>query len=374
MRKVLLITTIYLPQIGGPATFINHFARFLTEKGYKVTVVCISDKKHLEIDSQESFSVYRITPGFFKATFYLRKWLILLFTIFTNDKVLLNGLEEDSYKICKLLRRKYILKIVGDKAWEFGRNNSLTTLNIDEFQKEPIENHRLFKIRKMMLNYVKSAHLVYVPSDYLKGIVIGWGIKAEDVIVIHNCVPLQTIKKVENKSNDLFKLLFIGRVTNWKGVESLLVAVNGISNVEVTICGDGPALIVYQELNRRLGNSNVIFTGRVTPSVISDFLARTDVLVLASLYEGLSHTLLKAISFGKPCIASNIGGNPEVIKHGYNGLLFDPYNHNELREHILKLMNDNDYYNKLADGAVSSTFRFGVNDNFVKVENLLMQL
>jgi glycosyltransferase involved in cell wall biosynthesis len=288
--------------------------------------------------------------------------------------VLLNGLEEDSYKICKLLRRKYILKIVGDKAWEFGRNNSLTTLNIDEFQKEPIENHRLFKIRKMMLNYVKSAHLVYVPSDYLKGIVIGWGIKAEDVIVIHNCVPLQTIKKVENKSNDLFKLLFIGRVTNWKGVESLLVAVNGISNVEVTICGDGPALIVYQELNRRLGNSNVIFTGRVTPSVISDFLARTDVLVLASLYEGLSHTLLKAISFGKPCIASNIGGNPEVIKHGYNGLLFDPYNHNELREHILKLMNDNDYYNKLADGAVSSTFRFGVNDNFVKVENLLMQL
>jgi glycosyltransferase involved in cell wall biosynthesis len=372
MRKVLLITTIYLPQIGGPATFINHFARFLTEKGYKVTVVCISDKQYLEIDSKESFTVYRITPGFFKVTFYLRKWLILLYTIFTNDKVLINGLEEDSYKICKLLRRKYILKIVGDKAWEFGRNNSLTTLNIDEFQKEPIKDHRLFKIRKMMFNYLQAAYLVYVPSDYLKGIVIGWGKKAEDVIVINNSVPLQKINKVEKKLDGIFKLLFVGRITNWKGVESLLMAVNGITNLEVTICGDGPVLNVYQEMNRRLGNSNVLFTGRVTSSVVRELLSGTDVLVLASLYEGLSHTLLEAISFGKPCIASNIGGNPEIIKHGYNGLLFEPYNYKELREHILKLMIDYDYYNKLANGAIDSTSKFNVNDNFVNVENLLM--
>lgn len=374
MIKILLITTIYPPQIGGPATFINHFARFLTEKGNKVTVVCISDKKHPEIDNKESFSVYRITPGFFKVTFHLRKWLILLYTIFTNDKVLLNGLEEDSHKICKLLKRKYILKIVGDKAWEVGRNNSLTTLNVDEFQKEEIENKRLSGIRKMMQQYVQAASFVYVPSNYLKGMVIGWGKKAEDVVVVNNSVPVKKIDKIDKKTNELFKILFVGRITNWKGVELLLIAVNRIENVEVTICGDGPALNVYQEMNRRLGNSNVVFTGRVTPSVVSDLLTGTDVLVLASLYEGLSHTLLEAISFGKPCIASNIGGNPEVIKHGYNGLLFEPYNHFELKEHILKLMNDNDYYNKLANGALESTLKFEIEDNFNKVENLLIKL
>lgn len=372
--KILLVTYDYPPSIGGPATFINHFGRFLVKKGNKVTVVCVSNKKHLEIDKQESFKVYRITPGFFKVTFHFRKWLILFYTIFSNDKVLLNGFENESYRVCKLLRKKYILKIVGDRAWEFGRNNSLTTLNIDEFQKEPIENHSLLQIRKMMQNYVKAAYLVYVPSVYLKGIVIGWGKKAEDVMVIHNSVPLQTINKVEKKSNGIFRILFVGRITNWKGVESLLMAVNGITNVEVTICGDGPALNVYQEMNRRLGNRNVVFTGRVPTSVVSDFLTRTDVLVLASLYEGLSHTLLEAISFGKPCIASNIGGNPEVIKNGYNGLLFEPYNHFELKEHILKLMNDNDYYNKLANGALESTLKFDIEDNFNKVENLLIKL
>lgn len=374
MKKILLVTTIYPPQIGGPATFINHFARFLNEKGNKVTVVCISDKKFPEIDKQESFKVYRITPGFFKVTFHLRKWLILFYTIFSNDKVLLNGLEEESYKICKFLNKKYILKIVGDKAWENGRNKSLTTLNIDEFQKEKIENNTLLQIRLKMQSYVQGASLVYVPSDYLKGIVIGWGKKADDVVVVHNSVPVQTINKIEKKSNGLFKILFVGRITNWKGVELLLMAVNGMNNVEVTICGDGPALSVYEEMNRRLGNSNVIFTGRIKPSVVSELLTQTDVLVLASLYEGLSHTLLEAISFGKPCIASNIGGNPEVITHGYNGLLFDPYNHIELRDHILKLVNDNDYYNKLANGALESTLKFNIDNNFKKVEDLLLQL
>jgi len=374
MVKVLLITTIYPPQIGGPATFINHFARFLTEKGNKVTVVCISDRKYPEMDNKEMFSVYRITPGFFKVAFHLRKWLILLYTIFTNDKVLLNGLEEDSHKICKLLKRKYILKIVGDKAWEFGRNNSLTTLNIDEFQKEEIENKRLAGIRKMMQQYVQDASFVYVPSNYLKGMVIGWGKKAEEVVVVNNSVPAKKVNKTNKKTKELFKILFVGRITNWKGVESLLMAANGMKNVEVTICGDGPVLNVYQEMNRRLGNSNVLFTGRVKPLVVSDLLTKTDVLVLASLYEGLSHTLLEAISLGKPCIVSNIGGNPEVIKHGYNGLLFEPYNYIELKEHILKLINDDDYYNKLANGALESSLKFDIEDNFNKVENLLIKL
>jgi glycosyltransferase involved in cell wall biosynthesis len=372
--KILLVTYDYPPSIGGPATFINHFGRFLVKKGNKVTVVCVSNKKHPEIDKQESFKVYRITPGFFKVTFHFRKWLILFYTIFSNDKVLLNGFEDESYRVCKLLRKKYILKIVGDRAWEFGRNNSLTTLSIDEFQKEPIENQSLSQIRKMMHNYVKAAYLVYVPSDYLKGIVMGWGKKEEDVVVIHNSVPIQTINKIEKKSNDLFKILFVGRITNWKGVELLLLAVNGMENVEVTICGDGPALSVYEEMNIRLGNTNVIFTGRIKPSVVSELLEQTDILVLASLYEGLSHTLLEAISFGKPCIASNIGGNPEVITHGYNGLLFDPYNHIELKEHILKLVNDNNYYNKLANGALESTLKFNIDNNFKKVEDLLLHL
>ena len=374
MKKILLVTTIYPPQIGGPATFINHFARFLAKKGNKVIVVCISDQKHPEIDNIESFTVYRITPGFLKVSFHLRKWLILLHTIFTSDKVLLNGLEEDAHKICKVLKRKYILKIVGDKAWEFGRNNSLTTLNVDEFQKEEIENKKLSDIRKMMQKYVQAASFVYVPSNYLKGMVIGWGKKAADVVVVNNSVPVKKIDMIDKKTNELFKILFVGRITNWKGVESLLMAVNGMTQVEVTICGDGPALSVYEEMNRRLGNTNVNFTGRIKPSIVSNLLIQTDILVLASLYEGLSHTLLEAISLGKPCIASNIGGNPEVITHGYNGLLFDPYNYIELKEHILKLVDDNDYYNKLANGALESTLKFDIEDNFNKVENLLIQL
>lgn len=373
MKSILLVTTIYPPQIGGPATFINHFGRYLCEEGYKVTVVCISEKKFPEIDQQESFKVYRITPGFFKLTFHLRKWLILFYAIFNNDKILLNGLEYESYAICKVLKKKYILKVVGDKAWEYARNNSLTTLNIDEFQKENIRNDKVLQKRQEMQSYIQGASLVYVPSEYLKEIVVNWGKEAEAVVVVHNSVPFQVVNKIEKTSSGLFRILFVGRITNWKGVELLLIAVNGMENVEVIICGDGPALSVYQELNRRLGNENVIFKGRVKSSEINEMLAQADILVLASLYEGLSHTLLESLSFGKPCIASNIGGNPEVISHGYNGLLFNPYDHNELKRLILMLVNDSNYYNKLADGAAESSLKFNIVNNFKKVEKLILE-
>jgi len=286
---------------------------------------------------------------------------------------LLNGLEYESYAICKVLKKKYILKVVGDKAWEYARNNSLTTLNIDEFQKENIRNDKVLQKRQEMQSYIQGASLVYVPSEYLKEIVVNWGKEAEAVVVVHNSVPFQVVNKIEKTSSGLFRILFVGRITNWKGVELLLIAVNGMENVEVIICGDGPALSVYQELNRRLGNENVIFKGRVKSSEINEMLAQADILVLASLYEGLSHTLLESLSFGKPCIASNIGGNPEVISHGYNGLLFNPYDHNELKRLILMLVNDSNYYNKLADGAAESSLKFNIVNNFKKVEKLILE-
>lgn len=372
--KILLTTYDFPPRIGGPATFISHFARYLEKKGNRVTVVCVSDKKYPEIDRLESFKTHRIVPGFFKITFYIRKWLTLFISILINDKILINGLEVESASICRLLKKKFILKIVGDRAWEFGRNTSRTTLNIDEFQRVEINDIQLLKIREKMQKYVNAASLVYVPSFYLKGIVEGWGKNPDDIVVIHNSVPHQEIYNNSRNANSPFKLLFVGRITNWKGLELLLLAVNGIDNIKVTVCGDGPSLNTYQELNRRIGNQNVTFLGRVKPNEVNEYLRKTDILVLASLYEGLSHTLLEAISYGKPCLASNIGGNPEVIVHGYNGLLFDPYNHEELRNQIVKLKQDEEYYNELALNAKESSLKFDMESNYQKIEELLWRI
>ncbi|MEO6722077.1 MAG: glycosyltransferase family 4 protein [Ferruginibacter sp.] len=372
MSKVLLVTTIYPPQIGGPATFINHFARFLSDKGHKVSVVCISEKKYPEMDKTEPFNIYRITPGFFRITFHLRKWIALIWFILTNDKILINGIYDESADICILFKKQYILKIVGDSAWEYARNNSLTTLNIDEFQTAEILSPQIQAIRKKMRKYVMNALFVYVPSMYLKTIVHGWGKEKDKIVVINNGVEMVEAKTLKpNTQNLTFKILFVGRITNWKGVEFLLAAVRDIKNIELNICGDGPALNFCIELNRRLGNSNVKFHGRVSHEVIKVHLENTDILVLPSLYEGLSHTILEAMAFGKPSLASAIGGNPEAIKHAHNGMLFNPYDLNELKDQILFLRDNPDFLIKLSAGCIDTINKFDSKQVYTQIEKLV---
>lgn len=371
MSKVLLVTTIYPPQIGGPATFINHFARFLCEKNHKVSVICISEKKYPEIDKTEKFNVYRITPGFFKITFHVRKWISLLWFILTNDKILVNGIENETAKICIFFRKQYILKIVGDFAWEHARNNSLTTLDIDEFQTEMRLSHEITVIRDRMNRYVNKASYVYVPSVYLKHIVEGWGKEKEKVVVINNGVEIEKDNYIKPVIGANLKILFVGRVTNWKGVDLLLVAVKDLKNVEVDICGDGPALNFCIELNRRLGNNNVTFHGRVSQKDIKEHLKNADILVLPSLYEGLSHTILEAMAYGRPSLASAVGGNPELIKHGYNGMLFNPYDLNQLKEQISFLINNSDFLKKLSEGCINTIKNYDSNEVYKQVEKLV---
>jgi glycosyltransferase involved in cell wall biosynthesis len=96
------------------------------------------------------------------------------------------------------------------------------------------------------------------------------------------------------------------------------------------------------------------------------------VLVLASLYEGLSHTLLEAMSMGIPCIASGVGGNPEVITHDADGLLVQPQHVDQLRESLLSLEQDEPRRFRLAQGAREKARRFDLRETAEKTLKLIV--
>lgn len=373
MSKILLITNIYPPQIGGPSTFINQFARFLAGKGHRVTVVCVSEKKHPELDNKENFLVKRITPGRLKIQFHIRKWGILTRYILTNNKILVNGLEAESSAVCTFFKKKYILKIVGDWAWEYARNNSLTHLNIDEFQNQHQLLPAILAVRRIRNSNVKNASLVYVPSNYLKKIVEGWGKESDKIIVINNGVALEDVSdnNLSGSDNNLLNIIFIGRITNWKGIDLLLLAIKDVTGVEVKICGDGPELTASIELNKKLKNTNVTFLGKVPAVEVKSYIQKADVLVLPSLYEGLSHTVLEAMAYGVPAIISNVGGNPELVNHGYNGLLFDPYDYIQLRDCIIKLRDSRNYLAELSSNCYKFVEDFDKFITYKQVEELI---
>ncbi len=111
----------------------------------------------------------------------------------------------------------------------------------------------------------------------------------------------------------------------WKGIDHLIRAIRAVPDVRLLIAGEGPdaarlrALVESEQVTDR-----ITFLGRVARERLGLYFRAADYTVLYSGYEGLSHTLLESLLAGTPVIASDKGGNPEVVRHNENGLLV-PY-------------------------------------------------
>ncbi len=374
MKKVLLITNIFPPHIGGPATFIDKLAHGLVGKGYRVTVICSSDRDSDDSDQYRPFKVRRVSLAI-REIYEIKIRLVLFWEMLFHRNIFVNGLELYTYHIARLLGRSFVLKIVGDTVWEMARNAGTTMLNIDDFQKDSGEQNENNIFSRRRNKYVNYARKIVTPSDYLRRMVIGWGADPARVLTIPNGIENEWISCSEplRRSSKKMDVIFVGRLTNWKGVETLLLALMDVENIYATVIGDGPEYPHLVELSRQLMlTDKVRFLGRQSQEKVIHHLSRAHVLVLTSLYEGLSHTLLEAFSMGIPCIASDCGGNREVVVQGENGLLVFPQDVKALRTALVKLLSDEDLRFRLACGAKSSANKFRLSETVSQVANLMI--
>ena len=135
----------------------------------------------------------------------------------------------------------------------------------------------------------------------------------------------------------------VARLTEVKGHKYFIDAAEIISrdndNVKFFIAGIGPKEEELKELIKQKGlTDKVVFTGFVDE--IYEVFNIIDINVISSLSEALCLSLIEGMSVGKPSVAADTGGIPEVIKNGYNGFLVPAGDAEGLADAILKLIHD----------------------------------
>ncbi|MEM3590264.1 MAG: glycosyltransferase family 4 protein, partial [Candidatus Bathyarchaeia archaeon] len=145
-------------------------------------------------------------------------------------------------------------------------------------------------------------------------------------------------------------VLFVGALTKWHGYKGLDILLRALAlargkdpGIRLLVVGEGHLKPAYMRLASDLGIGEIVaFAGDVSDDELPSYYACSDVLVLPSKdsSEGFGLTILEAGACGKPVIASRVGGLPEVVEDGGNGLLVPPNDEWALSEAILKVLGD----------------------------------
>ncbi|MCD4705486.1 glycosyltransferase family 4 protein, partial [bacterium] len=116
---------------------------------------------------------------------------------------------------------------------------------------------------------------------------------------------------------------------------------------------------------------NIFLIGRIAHKDLIYYFNASEIFVLNSEYEGLSHVLIEAMTCNLPIIASDKGGNKEVIKNMHNGMLVEYNNSEKWKQAILKLLNDEDLRKKFIDNSARDLKKFEYSEMINKTENFL---
>lgn len=172
-------------------------------------------------------------------------------------------------------------------------------------------------------------------SNFLKDKMVEHGISESKVSVIHNYIDTTQLK-VQASTGEY--LLYFGRIERYKGIFTLLKAAKYVPEIEILIVGSGEASCQVKEYIRLNSLHNVTLLDFMQPERLARLIEGAICTVNPSeLYETFGLSVIESFAYGKPVIASRIGGMPEIINHGSTGFLFEAGNVGELKE-LMKWM------------------------------------
>ncbi|MDR1335585.1 MAG: glycosyltransferase [Tannerella sp.] len=168
------------------------------------------------------------------------------------------------------------------------------------------------------------------PSSFLKEKMVSAGFRTEQIEVLPNFMHRQTPPPAGK--GDYY--CYTGRLSGEKGVTTLLEAAKQLP-YPLKVIGGGPLL---DSLRKQFPQNHIEFSGQLPAEQLLPLVQQARFLVMPSVwYENNPLSVIEALCLGTPALGANIGGIPELIEEGVNGLLFEAGNPEDLTEHIRKM-------------------------------------
>lgn len=361
--RILLVNKFFYIR-GGAETYFFELGKLLEEQGHTVAYFSMHDNKNFSSEWSEYFAKH---IDFVEAKGLVNKFKAFKTTIYSKDakkkiRALINDFKPDIVHInnyhrqlsCSIIDeiKKHNIPIVftahddtiicPKTNYYCGKCSKGKFVNC--FKNQCVHNSKSMSFLGMLEGYMASFRrvidkidVIISPSFFLKSELEAAGIPRQKIEVLHNFCSIEG--KYEN-SNDKF-LVYLGRFSYEKGIFTLLNAMKSVENFKLLLIGTGP---LEEEIKRFLKDEGleqkIVIAGYKPRNEVFEIVSKCSAVVLPSQRENCSYTIIETMLLGKPVVASNVGGNPELVIDGHNGYIFEYDNSAELVEKIKLLSND----------------------------------
>ncbi len=275
---------------------------------------------------------------------------------------------QDTYILPATVKANKLLKVptvatirnnVLDQAWEMMFPKPVSTL--------------LKRRNKVIVSALREVKCVIAVSQYIKMELVQRGIDDSKIFPIYNLPPSFSISEcASNNKDSTIRLFAPGLLASFKGFSVLVKAMKRVTeihpNVHLMIAGDGPQRGSLERMVAKLElASNVDFAGKVPFASLSQFYGNCDIVIFPSIFpEPFGRVALEAMFFGKPVIASKVGGIPEVVTDGVTGLLVPPNDDKALAKCINALVDDRSQRLTMGNNAIAKIEKMFSTEEIIK--------
>ncbi len=400
-NTIIICSNSYPPKFVGGAEIIAHSqAKELKKSGYNVVVFAgdtYSDKKQYKLYKEEfeGIEVYRIkleSENFANEFInFNNKFVDEAFNKIVdryNPSVVhchnIIGLSLGIIDIAHNKKMKTIITLHDN--WGYCYKNTILKNkesicknfnNCEECMQYITGNNVKVPIR-MRQDYFKhilsKVDIFISPSKYLADNYIKAGFPKDKMNVIWNGIDIEKYENIEKKSSSKLRFTFVGYLGKHKGVITMLEALTYIKNkdvIQINIVGDGEERQTYIDFAKENNIfSNIKFWGKVPNSEIQKVYEETDVYFIASIWpENQPVSITEAFACKIPVIASNLGGNIELIEENKDGLLFEAGNARDLADKIQYFIDNRNLITSYGENAYEKINKISLSAQVNKIIN-----
>jgi glycosyltransferase involved in cell wall biosynthesis len=370
--KVLIVSGIWPPDVGGPASHAPEFASFLLGRGHGVEVVTTADAA----PASQAYQVRWVSRALPRGVRHARVIAVVRAQAAPADVVYATSMLGRASLASSLARRPLVVKLVADEAYERARRLGLFDGDLDEFQRFK-GGARIRVLRQARDRALQRVDALVCPSAYLASRAVSWGIDAERVHVIPNAAPPLPAVPEREAARARFgverpMLAFAGRITRQKALGVSLAALAQVEDVSLLVAGDGPDLDeVQREASAHGLDGRVQFLGPLERDDVLALFRAADASLLSSTWENFPHTVVEALAVGTPIVATAVGGVPELVREDVNGLLVPAGDAGALADAIRRIVAEPGLRERLAGNAASSVEHLEGSRVYARLEAIL---